>query len=207
MDPYLQNVLFIMALLFPLCITAYPSGQGIEGSCTSMIPTHGASAQTSSAPYTVGLSKCTYSSGERITVTLSTNSGGSQFTGFLIQARAGSSNTPIGSFETSNSNAQTLTCTSSATAVSHTSSSRKSSVQVTWVAPKDNITDIQLRATVVQVEKTFWTNVASSKLFYVTSSSSNSTGNIDCVLGNNGFSIPTVHGLLLFAIISITNLI
>ncbi|XP_063283411.1 putative ferric-chelate reductase 1 [Pelobates fuscus] len=168
-------MIFLLALLYPLCITAYPNGQGIEGSCTTLQPSHGASAQTSSAPYTVGLSKSTYSSGERITVTLSTNAGATQFTGFLIQARAGSSNTPIGSFETSNANAQTLTCTTSASAVSHTSNSKKSNIQVTWVAPNANITNLQFRATVVQVEKTFWINVASSTLTYVAATTSSTT--------------------------------
>ncbi|XP_063284143.1 putative ferric-chelate reductase 1 [Pelobates fuscus] len=170
-----QNLIFLLALLYPLCITAYPNGQGIEGSCTTLQPSHGASAQTSSAPYTVGLSKSTYSSGERITVTLNTNPGATQFTGFLIQARAGSSNIPIGSFEINNSNAQMLTCTTTASAVSHTSNSKKSNIQVTWVAPNANITNLQFRATVVQVEKIFWINVASSTLTYVAATTSSTT--------------------------------
>ncbi|XP_069824076.1 putative ferric-chelate reductase 1 [Dendropsophus ebraccatus] len=175
MDPFLQNIAVLLLASFPVCMYAYPNGL-VTGSCVSMIPSHGASAQTSSPPYTLSLNKNTYSAGERITVTLG---GGTQFKGFLIQARSGSSTVPVGSFVTSNSNMQTLTCTSAASSVSHTSGSGKSSIVVTWVAPTSNITDIQIRATVVQSEYVFWTNVISAKIAYtnVTSNASISQPN------------------------------
>ncbi|KAM9324793.1 putative ferric-chelate reductase 1 [Gastrophryne carolinensis] len=108
-----------------------------------MLPNHGAAAQTSSPPYTLSLDKTTYSPGDKITVTLS-SPGLTPFKGFLIQARSGSDATALGSFQVT-TNAQTLTCTTTASAVSHTSGSGKSSVQVQWTAPSSTA-DIQLSA-------------------------------------------------------------
>ncbi|XP_063794828.1 putative ferric-chelate reductase 1 [Pseudophryne corroboree] len=140
-----------------------------------MMPEHGASAQTSTSPYILTLAKSTYSPGENIAVTLTSNSGATQFKGFLIQARSGSDSTPVGSFKTSSTNVQTLTCSSTASSVSHTSSTAKTSIQVTWVAPNSNLTDIQIRATVVQVGTIFWTNLLSPKIAYVALSSTDTS--------------------------------
>ncbi|XP_075040267.1 putative defense protein 3 [Mixophyes fleayi] len=170
MDPLLQNIAILLIASFHNCIYAYPNGQ-VTDSCNTMIPIHGASTQTTTSPYTLSLAKNTYSSGENIAVTLSSTTGTTQFKGFLIQARSGSTSTPVGSFKIS-ANAQTLTCSSSADSVSHISGSGKTSIQVTWVAPSSNIADIQIRATIVQTEKTFWTNVVSSKIAYVAPASS-----------------------------------
>ncbi|KAM8930628.1 putative defense protein 3 [Pelodytes ibericus] len=167
MDPYFKNVLLLLVVFSPLHVAAYPNGQ-VQASCTSMEPSHGTTGQSSSPPYSLVLSSTTYSAGGKITVTLSTNSGSPQFTGFLIQARDGTSSIPQGSFQILTADTQTLTCTTAASAVSHTTNSAKSSVQVTWVAPNNNVADLQFRATVVQVERTYWTNVVSSKLTYVT---------------------------------------
>ncbi|XP_075473232.1 putative defense protein 3 isoform X1 [Ascaphus truei] len=166
MDPSLHNIVILLGVLCPLLTVAYPSGK-VEGSCDSMEPGHGTTGQTSSAPYTLTLSQNSYSDGEKLTVTLSSNPGAVQFKGFLIQARAGSSNTPLGSFQISGSDAQILTCSTLPSAVSHTSASSKASVQVTWVAPSTNIPDIQFRATVVQVKTIYWNTVLGPKLTYI----------------------------------------
>ncbi|XP_077134759.1 putative ferric-chelate reductase 1 isoform X2 [Ranitomeya variabilis] len=141
MDPLLQNIVLLMAS-FPIYTYAYPNGQ-VTAACDSMTPSHGASSQTSSPPYTLSLDKYTYSPGDKIKVTLSGSA--SQFRGFMIQAHSGSSTAPLGSFVTSNADTQVLTCTSAASAVSQTSSSGKSSIDVTWVAPASVTSDIQIK--------------------------------------------------------------
>lgn len=180
-------VLLIVSLLG--CTNGYPNGL-VQDSCSSMEPSHGASSQNSAAPYSLSLSKSTYSAGQAITVTLT---GSTQFTGFLIQARSGSSSTPLGSF-TASGNAQTLTCTSTASAVSHTSGNSKSSVQMTWVAPANSNTDIQLRATVVQTQRVYWTGILSSKLTYNATSGTSVTNP-----SNSGVqhTAPLFYGLVL----------
>ncbi|XP_077309188.1 putative ferric-chelate reductase 1 [Lithobates pipiens] len=165
-------------------INAYPDGK-VEAACSTMIPEHGASAQTSTGPYSLTVSKTTYSAGEQITVSLS---GSSKFEGFLIQARSGNSATPLGSFEVVDSTAQTLTCTSAKSAVSQTSSTLKSNVQLKWMAPSSGNSDIQIRATVVQTEKVFWTNVASCTITYNSTSTSGS-GTSCTSASNNSFRI------------------
>ncbi|XP_073498680.1 putative defense protein 3 isoform X2 [Phyllobates terribilis] len=172
MDPLLQNIIVLLMASFPIYTYAYPNGQ-VTAVCDSMTPSHGASSQTSSPPYTLSLDKYTYSAGDKIKVTLSSSA--SQFRGFMIQARSGSSTVPLGSFVTSNSNSQVLTCTSAASAVSQTSSIGKSSIDVTWVAPSSITTDIQIKATVVQTGQVFWTNVASAKIAYVPTTTTPST--------------------------------
>lgn len=165
MSPAIQSFALIFLAWFSVRVDAYANGQ-VTDACSTMMPQHGASAQTSSSPYVLTLSKNTYSPGEKITVTLTSSSGSPQFEGFLIQARSGNNTTPLGSFQVT-SNAQTLTCTTAASAVSQTSSSGKNSLQVTWVAPTSTADNIQIRATVVQTGMVFWTNVGSPTLSYV----------------------------------------
>ncbi|XP_069812003.1 putative ferric-chelate reductase 1 [Dendropsophus ebraccatus] len=184
MSPLTQITVILLVASAFVCTNGYPNGL-VQDACSSMVPNHNANTQTSASPYSLSLSKSTYSGGQQITVTLT---GSSQFLGFLIQARSGSSSTPLGSFKASG-NAQTLDCTSAASAVSQTSGSSKSSVAVTWVAPANSNADIQLRATVVQSERVFWTGILSSKLTY------NAT--------SNGFqhTAPLFHGLFLSLIV------
>ncbi|KAG8555933.1 hypothetical protein GDO81_017865 [Engystomops pustulosus] len=110
---FLQNIAVFFLASFPMYLYAYPNGQ-VTDSCVTMTPSHGVPAQTSSPPYILSLDKNTYSAGDKIKVTLGSSSGVTQFKGFLIQARSGSATVPVGSFVTSNSNSQTLTCTSAA---------------------------------------------------------------------------------------------
>ncbi|KAG8555930.1 hypothetical protein GDO81_017864 [Engystomops pustulosus] len=48
----------------------------------------------------------------------------------------------------------------------------KSIVEVTWIAPKANISNIQFRATVVRNTSIFWTNIYGPNLTYAGSSAS-----------------------------------
>ncbi|KAM8930629.1 defense protein l(2)34Fc-like [Pelodytes ibericus] len=186
MNIYIENVLLLLIVFSPLHIAAYPNGQ-VQASCSTMEPNHGTTAQTSSPPYSLSLSNSNFSAGETIKGKLTIKAGGTQFVGFMIQAHDGSSNTPLGSFQVLDGNAQTLTCTNTADAVSHTSSSEKSSVQVNWKAPSSNTTNIQFRATVVQSGRVYWTKVGTSN-----------SGSL--------FSVPSQYELIFLAI-TIVNLL
>ncbi|XP_053549696.1 putative ferric-chelate reductase 1 [Bombina bombina] len=164
----LWSIVVLLGILSSHQIAAYPDGK-VSAACSTMEPVHGTTAQTSAAPYSLQVSKTNYTNGDKITVTLQ-NTTSQLIEGFLIQARSGSSTTPLGYFEISGSDVQTLKCTTGASAVSHTSGAQKSSVKVTWVAPNSNISDIQLRATVVASEKIYWLNVLGPKLTYAGSS-------------------------------------
>ncbi|XP_056379311.1 putative ferric-chelate reductase 1 isoform X2 [Hyla sarda] len=173
MNPLSQFVVALL-VLFPLQVAAYSNGK-VEASCVTMVPNHPYPIQNSSAPYTLTASNTTYQSGDKITVTLTNTTEEYPIEGFMIQVRQQNSNTPLGSFTVSGSEVQTLTCTTAASAVSHTSDLAKSIVQVTWIAPKENISDIYLRATVVRNGSIFWTNLVGPKLTYVGSGGSHLT--------------------------------
>ncbi|CAH2311772.1 Hypothetical predicted protein [Pelobates cultripes] len=164
MESSVKNFVVILAAIFIPCTAAYPNGL-VTDSCNTMEPNHGTTAQTSAAPYTLQLSTTTYGPESIVQVTLVASSD-TQFKGFMIQAHAGNNNTPLGTFRTKNQDAQLLKCTTDAAAVSHTSSSQKTKVEVEWVAPKANISNLHFRATVVQVRPTYWMNIASQDLIY-----------------------------------------
>ncbi|XP_018428075.1 PREDICTED: putative ferric-chelate reductase 1 [Nanorana parkeri] len=196
-----HSIIILLILCLYGSINAYPDGQ-VQESCSSMVPNHGASAQTSNAPYSLTVSKTTYSAGEQISVTLS---GNSKFEGFLIQARSGSLETPLGSFQLIDSSAQTLTCSTAASAVSQTSKASKSNVQVKWLAPSSGNSDIKIRATVVQSEKVFWTNVASCTITY--NSTSASVSGTSCTnTANPSFRISASFQFVMILIVAIMSL-
>ncbi|XP_044158096.1 putative ferric-chelate reductase 1 [Bufo gargarizans] len=193
MDPLVKSTVILLIVSLFDCSNGYPNGQ-VQGSCSSMVPRHGVNAQTSAAPYTLSLSKSTYSAGQEITVTLRADN--SPFRGFMIQAHRSNSLNPVGSFKV-NGNAQTLDCTSTASAVSHTSAEPKQSIQVTWVAPADSNSDLQLKASVVQSHPIYWTDVTSSKLTY--SGTNATSGTNGTTTENSGFqqTAPPLFGLIL----------
>uniref|UniRef100_A0A803K1Z3 Ferric-chelate reductase 1 n=1 Tax=Xenopus tropicalis TaxID=8364 RepID=A0A803K1Z3_XENTR len=162
MDSALQTTIILLSIC-SLHVAAYPNGK-VEVACGTMEPNHGASPQTSAAPYSLVVSNTTYGNGQSITVTLNNTSQGIPFEGFLIQARAVGGHKPLGTFQVSDSAAQTLTCNTDA--VSHTDSNLKSNIQVTWTAPDVLTGNVMFRATVVKSKKTFWTNVVSTALIY-----------------------------------------
>ncbi|XP_069497653.1 putative defense protein 3 isoform X2 [Ambystoma mexicanum] len=112
----------------------------------------------------------------RTIMTISGNTPTTTFEGFLIQARSDSSkDAPLGSFVISGTPAQTLKCSASSDAVSHVNNQAKNSIKVNWMPPKDNISNIQLRATIVQTKLVFWAKVPGPKMIY------NGTGTSDGV--------------------------
>ncbi|XP_026115172.1 putative ferric-chelate reductase 1 isoform X1 [Carassius auratus] len=151
--------------------------------CDSMTPIHRSySAQSTTAPFSITTDKTTFKEGDQITVLLSSQSG-DQFEGFMLQARRVGSSTPIGTF-TVTSNAQLLSCNGVAnSAVSHTSNSKKSSVDAKWTAPTSGqLGDIKFGATFLKSFSTFWVGVKSSTVAYNGTGTSSATPTV----ANNG---------------------
>ncbi|MBZ3885591.1 Ferric-chelate reductase 1 [Sciurus carolinensis] len=90
---------------------------------------------------------------------------GPQFKGFLLEARNAEdlNGFPVGSFTLTDSQvSQLLTCEDiQGSAVSHTSSSKKTEIKVYWNAPSSAPNHIQFLVTVVVKYKTYWVKVPS----------------------------------------------
>ncbi|CAL8292121.1 unnamed protein product [Lota lota] len=132
-----------------------------------MVPSHGVSAQTGSSPYTVTSDKTTYKDGDKITVRLQ-STGSTTFKGFLLQAREVGSAVTLGSFTVTSGPAQLLSCGQrSNSAVSHSSSVKKTAITATWTASVSKAPKpIEFRATFVQSYSTFWVSLRSPILSY-----------------------------------------
>ncbi|XP_040216119.1 ferric-chelate reductase 1-like isoform X3 [Rana temporaria] len=166
MDTSLWCIVITAGIFFPPNAAAYPNGS-IAVACDDMMPQHGDyKSQSSSAPYSLTVSKTSYSAKDQIIVTLKNTSADYPIEGFFIQARPQNSNTPMGYFIVNGTEVQTLTCKTAASAVSHTSDSSKSEVKVTWVASASSYTNVTLRATVVANLSIFWTDVVSQSITY-----------------------------------------
>ncbi|XP_044157427.1 putative ferric-chelate reductase 1 isoform X1 [Bufo gargarizans] len=160
MDLPVRILPLLLLTFLPMHCNGYPNGK-VEQACKTMTPLHGADADPSFPPYSLSFSSVNHTGILGFRVTLNKEPGTSDFKGFLIQARAPGGDTPQGTFVVMTSDAQTLSCTTLDSAVSHTSRSMKSNASVIWLPPSKASTDIQFRATVVQSKNMFWTNVLS----------------------------------------------
>ncbi|KAM5256023.1 ferric-chelate reductase 1 [Ctenodactylus gundi] len=146
-------------LLHVSSVAGYPNGK-VARSCHDMVPQHGHSPQAEPA-HRITVSQATFTPGEQIRVTLS----GRPFKGFLLEARNAedASGPPVGSFTLSDSRvSQLLTCEDvQGSAVSHTSSSKKTEIGVYWRAPSSAPSHVQFFVTVVEKYKIYWVKVPS----------------------------------------------
>uniref|UniRef100_A0A8D2AN73 Ferric-chelate reductase 1 n=1 Tax=Sciurus vulgaris TaxID=55149 RepID=A0A8D2AN73_SCIVU len=146
-------------LLYISSVANYPNGR-VTQSCHGMIPEHSHSPQTEPVHH-ITVSQVTFRPGDQIEVTLS----GPQFKGFLLEARNAEdlNGFPVGSFTLTDSQvSQLLTCEDiQGSAVSHTSSSKKTEIKVYWNAPSSAPNHIQFLVTVVVKYKTYWVKVPS----------------------------------------------
>ncbi|XP_074044343.1 ferric-chelate reductase 1-like isoform X2 [Macrotis lagotis] len=151
----------LLQLISP--VANYANGKVMEA-CHTMVPGHGATPQ-SDPIHKVKVNQTSFLPGDTITVTLS----GPQFKGFLIEARKAknSKSDVIGSFTLIDKEvSQLLTCAGKEdSAVSHTSPSKKSQVQVYWNAPSNIDYAVQFLATVVEKDKVYWVRIPSPLLF------------------------------------------
>ncbi|CAH2311768.1 Hypothetical predicted protein [Pelobates cultripes] len=166
----LSQVKMDVPLLFLASLSAcfvfvfgYPNGQ-ISDSCYTMLPVHGNNVpQTSTAPYYISVSKNTFNPGDVITVSIQSNSSGTSFKGFIVEARTLGSDRIVGSFTLTNALSRTLTCGTANSAVSHSDSSLKTSITTNWTA-ETGLGPIRFRATVLNDYSSFWYGVQSEIL-------------------------------------------
>uniref|UniRef100_A0A672SEJ8 Ferric chelate reductase 1 n=1 Tax=Sinocyclocheilus grahami TaxID=75366 RepID=A0A672SEJ8_SINGR len=136
----------------------------VEVACGDMTPQHDSDPSTKHPPFNIIADKSQFSPGDEIKVTLSmaSSEGKHYFKGFLIEARnAGDLNEIVGSFKLiSPGISQLLKCDNKeGSAVSHTSDSHKTEVQVIWVAPSDSPSSVQFLVTVARGYKEFWVKI------------------------------------------------
>eukprot|EP00731_Ephydatia_muelleri_P026140 Em0018g240a len=148
-------------------VKSYPTGAP-AAACARIYPVghSGTSLSLSSSPFVLDISQLYdqlgniyYTPGYSYTLKLS----GSNFRGFLIQARSSVSGTPLGKFSVGGDGSQQLSqCSPPDSAVTHTSNSVKNSASLTWTAPAAGSGPIVfLYAVVVQ-------NSAGLSTFYAT---------------------------------------
>ncbi|XP_041823449.1 putative ferric-chelate reductase 1 isoform X2 [Melanotaenia boesemani] len=189
--------------IFPLLLVCfvpmawcYKTGL-VTASCVNMQPNHPGNPQTGPSPYTVTTDPSSFIPGQAVKVLLQAPAS-KPFTGFLLQARKPGSNSPVGSF-TATTGTQLLNCGSPSTAVSHTSDSAKTQIQVTWTStPSVNVDAVQFHATFVQSYSTYWVDVTTPVLKSTNSSSgsgsipqASSISSADCGVTKVCFSKPS----------------
>ncbi|XP_028826210.1 putative ferric-chelate reductase 1 isoform X2 [Denticeps clupeoides] len=159
-----------LLLLLSVCLrtTRGFSNGKVTQACGNMVPNHGYDSSSDPPPYTITVSKTQLTPGEQTKVTLSVStledmSKGTTFKGFFIQARdvGKPSGGAVGSFTLMNKSiSQLLTCAGTqGSAVSHTSESKKTEVEVIWTAPANPPSSVQFTATVVQKYKIYWVKI------------------------------------------------
>uniref|UniRef100_A0A8C2GLT1 Ferric-chelate reductase 1b n=2 Tax=Cyprinus carpio TaxID=7962 RepID=A0A8C2GLT1_CYPCA len=162
----LMNMRIVLLLLSVCSETVFCFSRGkVEVACGDMTPQHGVSdPSTKDPPFNIIADKSQFSPGDEIKVTLSmaSSEGKHYFKGFLIEARnAGDLNEIVGSFKLISPDiSQLLKCDNKeGSAVSHTSDSHKTEVQVIWVAPSDAPSSVQFLVTVARGYKEFWVKI------------------------------------------------
>ncbi|XP_033738606.1 putative defense protein [Pecten maximus] len=176
----------IEALVMLMCVLPMPSrgfGMGPPlGACVDMWPVHGADAQTSDPPYTITVSKDTYTPGETLTVMVNTtiNEDIKFFEGMILQARRANClhkhfEEAVGTFDLplGETFLGLLHCQGGRnSAVGHIAHAHIVDRTFTWTAPATSVGHIYFRATVARRQKTFWTKVTSNFILDASESSS-----------------------------------
>lgn len=157
-----STVVAVLALLalFAESIWAFPSGAPI-GACARIFPVgHGGSSQDlATIPYTLDISAfgSGYVPGQTYTLTLS---GTVQFRGLLVQARSMADDSPVGSFTADDGGVTRLSsCDRADSAITHTSRSDKTSVDLSFTAPTAGTGPLRFRFAVVRTFSTYYAPV------------------------------------------------
>lgn len=161
----LMNMWIVLLLLSVCSETVFCFSRGnVEVACGDMTPQHDSSPSTQHPPFNIIADKSQFSPGDEIKVTLSmaSSEGKQYFKGFLIEGRnAGDLSEIVGSFKLISPDiSQLLKCDNKeGSAVSHTSDSHKTEIQVIWVAPSDSPSSVQFLVTVARGYKEFWVKI------------------------------------------------
>lgn len=166
----------VSALLLWLSVVhGYRSGAPMFA-CETMTPGHnGMVPQTRASPYTIAAAKPQTDRG-KVKVMVSSPSG-ETFAGFFLQARAGSSNSSMGTFTQVPGEAHTVNCGSgSDNGVTQNDNTQKKGIEVEWEAPANFEGSVRFVGTVVRNYSTFWTHLQSDPVQVVKRSAGDGTG-------------------------------
>ncbi|CAL4141060.1 unnamed protein product [Meganyctiphanes norvegica] len=120
--------------------------------CSDMTPLHGVDPQPPPSPYSLTYSEI----GTGYNVVLEA-AGGDSFKGFFIQAREPGTSNLIGAFNFDSSDIQYVDCSGGTNnAVTHTSSSEKTKIEVTWEPSIGFTGEAVFTASVVRAKTEFW---------------------------------------------------
>nr|XP_034979126.1 putative ferric-chelate reductase 1 [Zootoca vivipara]XP_034979127.1 putative ferric-chelate reductase 1 [Zootoca vivipara] len=134
---------FLLWGAFSPGVFGYSNGK-ISAACSSMVPGHRRSAQTSAPPYAISISKSSFVPGDEIIVSLMA-SGDSSFEGFLLQAREVGGDVAVGHFRILDPNSQGLACNNiQNSSLSHTDKAKKQNITAIWIAAP-GIGDVEFR--------------------------------------------------------------
>ncbi|XP_076833523.1 putative ferric-chelate reductase 1 [Brachyhypopomus gauderio] len=138
---------------------SYSAGN-IAGACEDMMPLHTSfKPQATTAPFGITVSSTTYTPGDLITVTLKAVVNGTNFKGFMLQARKTGVTGAVGYFSSSSTTQFRLhNCSNTqSSAISHASGENKMRFESTWVAPSHHsLGNIEFCATFVEEYDAFW---------------------------------------------------
>ncbi|XP_038127903.1 putative ferric-chelate reductase 1 [Cyprinodon tularosa] len=167
--------LFLLLSAVPV-VWCFSSGL-VSDSCVDMSPHHAGSPQTTASPFTVSVKQSGFRPGEDVTVSLQAPAS-RPFMGFLLAAREPGGQSGVGSFVVDSDSARLLTCFQRPkAAVSHTSDSTKTNIQVKWKPDSvGSIEAVQFHASFVESYKTFWVDVKSPVLSLINDNSTSTPG-------------------------------
>lgn len=167
----------ICVVLVLVCLVDLSWGYGTGApsrACETMTPGHG-SQQNAANPYAISLGAVSkYSEGVRVTVTIT-----GTFQGILLQARLAnaSDTTPYGTFSVNpENNVKATGCSGKNNAVTHSSTTAKTNLMVTWTPPSEDVGTLEFVATVAEGKSAWWRNTRSAVLTWEAASNSTTDG-------------------------------
>ncbi|OWF49189.1 putative defense protein isoform X2 [Mizuhopecten yessoensis] len=168
------SVCTVMFLGSALTVPCFGYGLGPPlGACVNMWPSHGIDAQSTDPPYTITVSKDTYTAGEQLTVFVNTTDMYPEiqfFEGLMIQARRAKCDhvhyqDAVGSFtlEGGEDFLGLLNCQGGVNStVAHRAHDHIYNRTFTWIAPSTSVGHVYFRGTIVRRKITFWTTLKSA---------------------------------------------
>ncbi|CAF2668815.1 unnamed protein product [Rotaria sp. Silwood2] len=130
-------VSLIILLVFECAriVQSYPYGAP-SSTCGSMMPSHGTGSMSCQSNYVIEANKYQYSSGDTIQITVRGATSSNRFKGILLVAKDTSGQNILGSWSSTDSSVQVISCSgTSSNGITQTSSTTKSQIQATWSAP------------------------------------------------------------------------
>ncbi|CAF1304739.1 unnamed protein product [Rotaria sp. Silwood1] len=126
-----------------MIVQCYPYGAP-SNTCGTMMPSHGVNSMSCPSTYVIEANKYQYSSGDTIQITVRGTTSSNLFEGVLLVAKDASSQNILGSWSSTDSSVNVISCDgTSSNGITHSSSTTKSQIQATWssssMIPQGNV--------------------------------------------------------------------